>query len=75
MISDVIHLSTSADLTGYTYTEVYAGALGTITLNGISVTMAATSSIEIIVRSITGDAGIYLLGRKKIAQPPTIING
>ena len=60
--NSIIHLSTVADLTGFTYTQIYAGAGGTITVNGSSVTMAAGSTIDIRVGTITGAAGIYLIG-------------
>jgi len=69
----VIHLSTDADLENYTYTQVYCGTAGTITLNGISVVMAESASIEIIVTSITGAAGVYLLGNKTIKLPSQIL--
>jgi len=61
-IHSIIVLSTAADLTAHTYTQVYAGAAGTPVINGTSVTMAAGSTIDILVKSITGAAGIYLLG-------------
>lgn len=60
--NSVIHLSTAADLTGFTYTQIYAGAGGTVTLNGTSVVMAAGSTIDVRVKSITGAASIYLIG-------------
>ena len=60
--NSIIHLSTVADLTGFTYTQIYAGTGGTITVNGSSVTMAAGSTIDIRVGTITGAAGIYLIG-------------
>ena len=68
-MNKVIHLSTSADLTSYTYSQVYCGITGTITLNGISVTMDAGSTIDLIVTEVTGGTGIYLLGRKTINLP------
>jgi len=75
MINKHIHLSTDADLSAFTYTEVYCGVGGSVTINGDAVTMAAGSVIQILVTSITGAAGIYLLGFKKIGLAPTQING
>ena len=74
-MNKVIHLSTSADTSTYMYTQVYAGVQGTIVLNGTSVTIAAQSTIDIQVLSITGTAGIYVLGFKKVGNSPTQING
>jgi hypothetical protein len=51
--------------TAHTYTEVYGGGAGcTITINGLSVTMAAGSSIKIAVRTVSGGSGCFLLGEK-----------
>jgi hypothetical protein len=74
-MNKVIHLSTSADTANYTYVQVYAGALGTLTINGTPVTMAASSTIDIWIDTVVGVAGIYLIGFKKIGHPPTQING
>jgi hypothetical protein len=60
--NSVIHLSTAADLTGFTYTQVYAGAGATVTINGTSVTMAAGSTIDVRVKTITGAASVYVIG-------------
>jgi hypothetical protein len=60
--NSIIHLSTNADLSAYTYTQVYAGLAGTITLNGTVVIMSPGSVIDIRVRSIIGAPGIYLIG-------------
>lgn len=75
VINQVIHEATDADFTGYTYDKVYAGAGGTPTINGNAVTMAAGSSIEILVKEISSTAGIYVVGIKKIHNPPQVIGG
>ena len=36
----IIHAAADADLTNYAYFKVYAGADSTVTINGVSVTMA-----------------------------------
>ncbi len=54
--------ATSATFTAYTFTEIYAGAAATPVINGISVTMAAGSSIKVKVRSISSGTNCYLLG-------------
>lgn len=67
-INSIIHLASSADTSGYTYTQVYAGAAGDPTINGTPTTMVAGSTIDILVNSIipTGTGGtltdIYVIG-------------
>ncbi len=61
----IIHLSTSADTTNYGYVSVYAGADATPTINGVTVTMGAGSSIEIMVNSISATPNVYVLGNKR----------
>lgn len=72
--NSVIHLSTAADVSAFTYTQVYAGAGGTVTINGTSVTMAAGSTIDVRVKSITGAAGIYVIGNpiNTLTQDPNL---
>lgn len=65
-IQSIIVSAASANLTAHTYTEVYGGSAGcTITINGTVVTMAASSSISVKVRSVSGGNGCYLLGENK----------
>jgi hypothetical protein len=61
-IHSIIVPASGATFSAYSYTEVYAGAGGAPTINGVSVTMAAGSSIKIKVKSISATPGIYLLG-------------
>lgn len=61
-IHSIIVPAASANFSAHTYTEVYAGSGATPTINGVSVTMGAGSSIKIKVNSISSTAGIYLLG-------------
>ena len=63
-VASIIHLSTNADTTNFTYSKVYAGAGGSPVINGVTVVMAAGSTLEIIVKSISSVAGIYVLGHK-----------
>lgn len=73
-IEQVIHASADADLTGYTYTSVYASAAATPTINGTAVAMIAGGTINVLVKSITSTANVYVLGRKRLI-PPQVING
>ena len=58
------------DLTNYAYFKVYAGDDCTVTINGVAVTMAKGSDIDIVVRSISATAYVYVIG-----EPLNVING
>lgn len=64
-IHSIIVVATAPNFTAHTYTQVYAGAAATPTINGLVVTMAAGSSLDIIVKSISSTANVYLLGENK----------
>ena len=64
----IIHAAADADFVNYAYFKVYAGATGAVTINGVAVTMTAGSDIDIVVRSISGNA--FLIG-----ESMNIING
>ena len=72
----IIHEATNADLNNYAYFEIYAGANATPTINGTVVTMAAGSTIEVYVRSISATANVYVIGEPKNAAegPATLSN-
>ena len=61
-IHSIVVAAANANFTAHTYSEVYAGAAATPTINGVAVTMAAGSSIKITVRSISATANVFLLG-------------
>lgn len=61
-IHSIIVSAGSANFSAHTYTEVYAGAAATPTINGVSVAMGAGSSIKVKVNSISNTANVYLLG-------------
>ena len=63
-VASIIHLAASADTTNFTYSKVYAGAGAVPTINGVVVTMAAGSTLEILVRSISATADVFVLGHK-----------
>ena len=62
--NSVIHSANDADFTKYSYTQVYAGADTTTTINGASVTMVGGSVLDIRVNSISG-TGVYVIGNNK----------
>lgn len=74
-IYSIIHAAGDADFNNYVYTKVYAGAATTATINGVSVTMAAGSDLDIKVRSIAG-ANVYVLGEQidVASGSPTLSN-
>jgi hypothetical protein len=65
-IHSIIVPANAPNFSAHTYTEIYGGTTGcTMTLNGVSVTMAAQSNIKIWVRTLSGGAGCYLLGENQ----------
>jgi hypothetical protein len=63
-INSIIHSASTADLTAYTYTKVYAGVTASPTINGTLITMQAGSIIPILVRSISATANVFVIGDK-----------
>lgn len=63
-IFSVIHLAADADFSANTYSQVYCGAAGIATINGVDVTMGAGSRIDITLKSLAGDF-IYAVGSPK----------
>lgn len=73
-IHSIIVSAANANFSAHTYTEVYAGAAATPTINGVAVTMAAGSFIGIWVRSISATANVYLLGENQdVFQGSTLL--
>lgn len=64
-IHTIIVPSNKANFTEHTYTQVFAGADVSVTINGVIVQMAGSSVLNIKVRSISSTNGVYLLGEKK----------
>lgn len=61
----IIASAATANLTANTFTEVYASVAATPTINGVSVSMAAGSTLQIKVSTLSGGlTGVYLLGEK-----------
>ena len=65
----IIHLAADADTTKYAYYQVYAGANTTAVINGVSVNMIDGSTLDIVVKSISG-TDVYVLG-----DPINVTNG
>lgn len=65
-IHSIIVSADTANFSAHTYTEIYGGSAGcTAVINGITVNVAAQSSIKLWIRSITGGSGCYLLGENQ----------
>ena len=65
-LHSVIVSADSPNLTENTYTEVFGGTPGcTIVLNGTLVQIAATSNIAMLINTVSGGTGCYLLGSNK----------
>ena len=54
--------SANANFTAHTYTQIFVGATATFVVNGVSVTAAGGSTINLKVRSISATPNVYLLG-------------
>jgi hypothetical protein len=62
-INSIIHAASSADLTGFTYTQVYAGDGASPVINGTTVVMAAGSTIDIVVKTLSGTlTNVFVIG-------------
>ena len=72
-ISSIIHASTVADVTAFTYKTVYAQAEFSPVINGVTVLMPAGTTIDILVRSISGTAGVFVIGDKADTTNGTLI--
>lgn len=72
----IIHEAAAADLTNFAYFRVFAGANATPTINGTVVTMAASSTIDVYIRSISATANVYVIGEPKnaVEGSPTLSN-
>ena len=62
-IFSIIHAAADADFSANTYSQVYCSVTGGIVINGVSVAMIGGSKLDIMVKSISGNA--YVLGDKK----------
>lgn len=60
-VYSVIHSASNANLTAYTYNQVYAGADTTAVINGSVVEMVGGSTLDILVKSISGTS-VYVIG-------------
>jgi hypothetical protein len=70
-VSAVCHTIADANLTAYTYNEIYGGPTGcTITVNGYDIDMGGSSSIFVAINTVSHGAGCYVLGVKK-----DVVNG
>jgi len=61
-VPSIIVSATTPNFSAHTYNEVYAGTAATPIINGVSVTMAAGSTLKIKVKTISNATGCYLLG-------------
>lgn len=58
----IIAPATSPNFSAHSYHHIYAGVDATPVINGVSVTMAAGSSLDIKINTISNGTGCYLLG-------------
>jgi hypothetical protein len=62
-IYSVIIPAQTPNFTAHTYSSIYGGSAGcAATINGVTVSVGASSSIDITIRSISATTGCFLLG-------------
>tara|TARA_R110000772_G_scaffold186122_1_gene297319 strand:- start:331 stop:564 length:234 start_codon:yes stop_codon:yes gene_type:complete len=71
-INNVIHAAANIDVTGNTYTQVYSSAALSPVINGVTVSMAAGSTITLQVKTISATAGVFVIGSQKLFAPSQI---
>lgn len=65
-VNTIIVAAASVNISAHTYTEVYGGSAGcTITINGVAVSVGPSSSLRVVVNSVSGGSGCFLLGENK----------
>lgn len=60
----VVHRATSANLNNFVYSQIYCGtSASTATVNGVAMTFAASSNVNLTIQSISNITGdLFLLG-------------
>lgn len=69
-IPSIIHAASSAVTSAFTYTQVYAQAGATPTINNVAVTMIAGGIINVLVKTISPTADVFVLGDKVNTSDP-----
>jgi hypothetical protein len=65
-VYSIIVPAQTPNLTAHTYSTIYGGSAGcTAIINGISVSVGASSSFDLRINSISATTGCYLLGENK----------
>lgn len=65
-IHSIIVPAQSPNMTAHTYTEIYGGSADcTILLNGVTLNIGSSSNVKILVTSVSGGTGCYLLGENQ----------
>lgn len=64
-VNTIIVAAGSANLSAHTYTQIYGGSAGcTMNVNGVTLSVGASSSVNIVVNSVSGGTGCFLLGER-----------
>jgi hypothetical protein len=65
-IYSVIVAAQNANTTAHTYSEVYGGSVGcSIAINSVVISVGAASNFNVLVNTVSGGTGCYLLGENK----------
>jgi hypothetical protein len=64
-VNTIIVAAGSANLSAHTYTQIYGGSAGcTMNVNGVTLSVGGSSSVDIVVNSVSGGTGCFLLGER-----------
>jgi hypothetical protein len=70
-IHSIIHKAGDINLSAFTYTQVYAGVAAAPVINGTTVNMPAGTTIDILLRTISGAlTNVYAIGDKISTTDP-----
>jgi hypothetical protein len=69
-IADIIDSATTADLTKNVYFRVYASAAASPTINGVVVPLVAGTTLDILIKSISQTANVFVMGCRA-----SVVNG
>ena len=75
-VYSIIVPAQSPIFSAHTYSEIYGGSAGcSVVVNGTSVSVGASSTVSILVRSISGGTGCFLLGdRNDVYQGSSVVD-
>lgn len=72
---NIIRAAADADFVNEIYYQVYASSAATPTVNGVAISMGASSILDIVVKSISATSGVFVIGDKRYSvDAPTTLS-